>query len=121
MTEAKRDPGQDDPNYVYGEETTSGPATEEVTVKGPVSEKTTHLAVRLEYILAIAGTVIGFLAILGGILLVLLGVSGAVDFELTSGGVSAKISTSVVGVVIAVIGLVVIKVTRPTVKLEEST
>jgi hypothetical protein len=63
-------------------------------------------------VIAIIGLVIGGVIILCGVALIILGVSGTVTWEITGGGISTKLQTGVVGVVIAVIGLLVVFFSR---------
>lgn len=74
-------------------------------------------AVRNEQSKGNKGLIIGALIILAGIVMIFGGITGSVDLVVKSGGTSLHITTAVVGVVVALIGLAVIIVTDPKVKV----
>lgn len=91
----------------------SVPTVEEVTIdpKG-LTDALLKQIVDAESKKMIAGLIGGLIVIGAGVVLLILGVSGEVDFELTNGERNAKLSTAAVGVVVALIGIGVIWITR---------
>jgi hypothetical protein len=71
--------------------------------------------------IALRGMLFGFLVIAAGIVLILLGASGSVTLEFSSGDINSKLQTGVVGVVIALIGLGVIYFSRQKISSAAST
>ncbi len=70
-----------------------------------------HLSDR-EAVFARWGLTIGTSLAITGIILITLGVTGAVEIELTASGVTARIQTAVVGVTVIFAGVLVILSTR---------
>jgi hypothetical protein len=89
-----------------------GQQVEEITLPATSSDAVVLAAIAASIKVAISGMVIGAAVIIGGIVLILLGVAGSVSWQITGGGINAKLQTGVVGVVITVIGLLIIFFTR---------
>lgn len=109
------DPGRTNPEYVYGPDQGDTQGAEEVTGPPEVAE----ILTKAEQKNAFGGLVVGLIIIVLGVLLLLLGISGMVDFEIANGETKAKLSTGAVGAVVALIGLAVIYFTRMRVVIKK--
>jgi hypothetical protein len=109
---------QSTPSFRAGAEQ---PQVEEVTLPPGVSNEVWMEAIRASKTIAVIGMCVGCVVILAGIVLILLGVSGAVTLEISTGNIDSKLQTGVVGVVIALIGLGVIYFSRQKLSTAAST
>ncbi len=64
---------------------------------------------------ALAGMAVSALLAVAGVVLVILGFSGSVDFGFTVGGASAHVVTGSIGIVVVIVGAGIIWATRYTV------
>ena len=88
---------------------------------GPLDPATILKLARQELIYALAGLVIGAAAFGGGAAMIVFTHStGAVDLQVTFGSTQLHIVTVVVGVVIALFGVMIIRMTRPNIKLDRT-
>lgn len=70
---------------------------------------------------ALIGLIIGGVVAVLGVLLIILQVSGAVDLDLKVGSLSANVTTSVVGIIVILFGVVIIRSTRAKITIEDTT
>lgn len=97
------------------------PEVEEVVLSPATPSGIQERAIAVEVFVAKVGVVVGGLAVLGGIVVFVLGLSEAVQWEFTAPGISSKVQTSAAGIVIAIIGVIVIALTRPKIRVHEDT
>jgi hypothetical protein len=81
------------------------------------SETVIRGAVLGEYIYAIIGQVLGFSTVIGGIILALHGVSGHTSWTAKLFGFESSINDAAPGVVLFIVGIFLVFITRPKVKL----
>ncbi|HEV7427868.1 MAG TPA: hypothetical protein VGQ46_16045 [Thermoanaerobaculia bacterium] len=62
------------------------------------------------------GIIIGALFLVGGVVTLLLGVSGSIEWVLKGGGIESKLSNAAPGVFIALLGAIVLWRYKPVVK-----
>ena len=94
---------------------------EEVELPQESLEKTKELAERIlkaEEKKTTIGLIIGLICIVAGIILILLGVDGSIDWTLKGMGLESNLAKASPGVVLAVIGLIIIWVTRFSFKIK---
>jgi hypothetical protein len=92
-----------------------------VSDAGSLDRATILTLVRQEFIYALAGLVIGAAAFGGGAAMIVFTHStGAVDLQITVGSTELHIVTVVVGLVIALFGVMIIRMTRPSIKLDST-
>ena len=89
---------------------------EEVELDPTLSDEVQKEVLRGERLYAILGLVVGGLVLVAGIVLIVLGFSGSVEFGFTVGDASAHVTTGVVGIVVMVIGAGIVWATRYRVK-----
>lgn len=94
-----------------------GPQVEEVDLTPDTPPDIQRMAVAAEAGSSRWGMVVGGVAVLAGIVIFALGLTEAVAWEFAGPGVSAKVQTSAAGIVIATIGLCVIALTRPKIRI----
>lgn len=70
---------------------------------------------------AMTGLIIGGVIAVLGVLLIILQVSGAVDLKLHVGSLSANVTTSVIGIIVILFGVVIIWATRAKIKITGTT
>jgi hypothetical protein len=92
-------------------------SVEEVEVPPDIDPEVIKEAVRAQRTVSIIGYVVGGIAVLAGIAIFALGLSEAIEWEIEGFGLSSKVQTSAAGVVIAIIGLLVIMVSRFSVRI----
>lgn len=88
-------------------------------VQGP-THRSANTAILLEYTYGILGLVLGFLAILGGITLLLNGVAGSTSWTTRILGAESTLNDAAPGVVLCIVGIFVMWVTKPAVRLSSS-
>ncbi|WJK41304.1 hypothetical protein O7608_02360 [Solwaraspora sp. WMMA2056] len=88
-------------------------SVEEAAVDPGVPETVMLEAINTERIRSIVGLIIGGGVMVGGIVVLILGLSAAVDWTIEGFGISSQIQTSGVGLVVSIIGLLAIALTRP--------
>jgi hypothetical protein len=90
-----------------------GPArAEEVRLPPNAPEQVWREAIRGQRTFSLIGYAIGGIVIIAGIVIFVLGINESINLEIEGLGLSSKVQTSAAGVVIALIGLVVIVVSR---------
>ena len=87
-------------------------------MKEPLSDETTKLLVEKEYESARKGLIAGLIVILFGVLLCIIGVAGGTSWTTSILGFESSISDATPGVVIAIVGLVIVFITRPKVEIK---
>ena len=75
--------------------------------------------VRQELVYSIAGLVVGLLCVIGGVVLLLLGVTGSVSWTMKLLGTESKLADASPGAVLFVVGLYFVFVTRYRVKVRK--
>ncbi len=93
-----------------------GPHIEEVEVDPALPQKVQEKIVESEARNARAGRIVGFVVILLGVVLTLLGATGAVNIELGGAGLTAHVANAAPGVVLMLIGLFVVWRTNLSIK-----
>jgi hypothetical protein len=91
---------------------------EEIRLPPDAPPQTVDRAIRSTQLIALIGLLVGSIIILAGIVLLLLGLTSNVELTVAGEGVSAKVQTASVGVVVALIGLAVVWLTRQRVLSE---
>ncbi|SRR6266542_4182427 len=76
-------------------------------------------AVKREYLYAMLGLILGVLAIIGGIVLGLNGVAGSTSWTASVLGLSSQVNDAAPGVVLFIIGLFMVWVTKPKVRMRD--
>jgi hypothetical protein len=76
-------------------------------------------AIKWEYAYGMLGLVLGLAAIIGGIILGLHGVTGATSWTAKVLGLESKINDAAPGVVLFIVGLFMVFVTKPKVRLKD--
>jgi len=84
----------------------------------PLSSETVYWGILGEYVYGLLGLLFGFVAILLGVILTIRGVAGEVSWTTSFLGLSSEINDAGPGVVLALIGLFIIYITRPGVRLK---
>jgi hypothetical protein len=87
--------------------------------KGSEAAKIVASAVRGEYIYGIFGLTLGICSIFGGVAMGLHGVAGSTSWTAKVLGLSSTINDAAPGVVLFVVGLFMVWVTKPRVKLKD--
>jgi len=77
------------------------------------------LVIVLEYIYGILGLGLGITAIFGGIILGLNGVAGSTSWTANVLGLSSEINDAAPGVVLFIVGIFMLKITSPKVKIDK--
>jgi hypothetical protein len=99
---------------------TGSTSAQQVVVSGQSNPAMVLKLAQLEYLYAVAGLVIGAAAFgTGAAMIVFTNNTGAVDLKLSIGPAHVHIVTVVIGVVIALFGVLIIQMTRPSVKVNE--
>lgn len=104
-------PGQSEPVREYSVE-----EVELTDVESPIAEQ----IARGEHTRALIGMVIGGLGMLAGVVLICLRVSGTVKLEFQLGDNAINLDTTVTGVVVLIVGLLIILGTRAVIKIDNS-
>jgi hypothetical protein len=89
----------------------------EVTNKLP--EAILQNIVRNEFIYALAGLVVGVLCILGGFILVILGVSGSIEWVVKGGTFESQLKNAGPGALLCILGFLLVGVTRYRLRVGE--
>jgi len=76
-------------------------------------------AIKLEYLYGMLGLVLGLASIIGGVILCLNGVTGSTSWTARVLGLESQINDAVPGVVLFIVGLFMIWVTKPKVRLKD--
>ena len=76
-------------------------------------------AIKLEYLYGMLGLVLGLASIIGGVILCLNGVTGSTSWTAKLLGLESQINDAVPGVVLFIVGLFMIWVTKPKVRLKD--
>jgi hypothetical protein len=97
-----------------------GAQVEEVIIDAEVDPTIIARAIETARQIALVGLGVGLICIISGVVLLVLGVSGAVTWTVSGLGASSELQTSATGVVIAVVGLAVIYITRLNVRVEHA-
>ena len=84
----------------------------------PQNGNSSDKAIGLEYAYAMLGLILGLAAILGGVTLCLHGVTGNTSWTASFIGAQSTINDAAPGVVLFIVGLFMIWVTRPRVKIK---
>lgn len=99
----------EEPTFRAGE---SQPQAEEIILPPGTPADVTIEALRVSKQVALAGLVIGFVIVLAGVVVLLLGVSSAVSWKVSGSWGSSELQTGATGVVVAIIGLGVVFISR---------
>jgi len=92
--------------------------TDKVAYRSPAATLMAS-AIRGEYIYGMLGLVLGLAAIIGGVILALHGVAGSTSWTAKVLGLESKINDAAPGVVLFIVGLFMIWVTKPTVRMKD--
>jgi hypothetical protein len=93
---------------------------EELELDTPLDAATASDAIRREYRYATLGLIVGTIVVLAGVVLIVLGFTGAVDITFQSGKNSGKVTTGSLGIVVVLVGAAILVLTRPRVKAKKS-
>jgi hypothetical protein len=105
-------------NFVPSATKAATAAEREVTVNQPShSSEILKTTIMWEYIYAMLGLVLGLSCVLGGIVLGLHGVAGNTSWTAKVLGLSSTVNDATPGVVLFIVGIFMVFITRPKVKL----
>ncbi|MDP8228509.1 MAG: hypothetical protein P9M15_03555 [Candidatus Electryoneaceae bacterium] len=82
------------------------------------SEGIIKTGIRWEYIYGMLGLLLGLVAIIGGVILIINGCAGSVSWTVKFLALESNVNDATPGVVLLIIGLFLVKVTYPKVKLK---
>ncbi|MEI6294122.1 MAG: hypothetical protein WCP36_10585 [Methanomicrobiales archaeon] len=90
------------------------------TVEFPpnLDPSTAHDIIETEKKYSKYGLIAGIICVVFGVALFLLGVTGAIDWSLKVGGAESTLTNAAPGVVLAVIGFLIIFVTKPSISVK---
>lgn len=93
---------------------------EEIRLPPETPPEIVAAALRASTQVALAGLIIGFVIVIAGVVLLLLGVSKAVSWRVSGSWGSSELQTGATGVVVAIIGLGVIFISRINIRVAKA-
>lgn len=93
--------------------------TEEIEIDRRLAPEVQKQLINTEADNARTGRMVGLLVILIGVILMIAGVTGAVDLKLSGLGLNVQVANAAPGVVVALIGLVIVWRTNLTIKVKK--
>jgi hypothetical protein len=83
-----------------------------VNFRGESDSRTRRQVVRYQFIYSLIGLVLGLVCILGGIILFVLGITGATSWTLSMLGADSKALDAAPGAVLFIVGIFIVLLTR---------
>ncbi len=109
----------DDKKNKIREQLTSKDRKNNQTVRTSKSSELINRAIKGEYIYGIIGQILGFISILGGIILCVNSVTGSTSWTAKLFALESNITDAAPGVVLFIVGIFIVWATRPKVNMKD--